>query len=78
MTRIFINSSKVMNMVFFPAGWELLFPHYHNAMTSYRKEGGNEHDDAPDCTTGVVERFGLITCAQITDEEEEEIEDEIY
>ena len=30
----------------------------HDAMVAYREEGGNEHDDAPDCTTGIVERFG--------------------
>ena len=77
-TRIFTNSSKVQNMVFYPEGWEDRWTHYANAMKSYRKEGGNEHDDAPDCTTGIVERFGLFTSAEITDEEEEEIEDEVY
>lgn len=77
-TRIFTNSSKVQNMVFYPKGWEDRWTHYANAMKSYRKEGGNEHDDAPDCTTGIVERFGLFTSAEITDEEEEEIEDEVY
>ena len=46
--------------------------------SKYYQEGGNEHDDAPDCTTGIVERFGLFTSAEITDEEEEEIEDEVY
>ena len=57
-TRIFSNSAKVQNLVFFPEGWDQAWPHYHDAMVSYRKEGGNEHDDAPDCTTGIVERFG--------------------
>ena len=57
-TRIFSNSAKVQNLVHFPEGWEVRWPLYHEAMKAYRKEGGNEHDDAPDCTTGVVERFG--------------------
>ena len=57
-TRIFSNSAKVQNLIHFPEGWEGRWPQYHEAMISYRKEGGNQHDDARDCTTGVVERFG--------------------
>lgn len=56
-SRIFTRSAEVQNMVYFPKGWEMMWPQYHNAMASYRKEGGNKHDDAPDCTTGVVEFF---------------------
>lgn len=57
-SRIFSRSAEVQNMVRFPEGWERLWPQYHNAMTAYRKQGRNAHDDAPDATTGVVEQFG--------------------
>ncbi len=76
-SRIFSHSAEVMNMVAFPEGWETKFPQYHAAMNGYRKEGRNEHDDAPDATTGLVERFGG-NFAEITDEEAEETEDAVY
>lgn len=75
--RIFSHSAEVQNMVAFPKGWETMFPQYYAAMSSYRKEGRNEHDDAPDCTTGIVEFF-QGTIRDYTDEEIQEIEDEIY
>lgn len=57
-SRIFSHSAEVQNMVHFPRGWETMWPQYREAMVSYRKEGGNLHDDAPDCTTGIVESIG--------------------
>lgn len=54
--RIFSHSADVQNSVFFPVGWDTRWPRFHNALTSYRKEGGNLHDDAPDALTGVVEK----------------------
>lgn len=57
-TRIFSHSAEVQNMIFFPEGWENKFPLYYKAMASYRKEGSNGHDDAPDATTGIIEMFG--------------------
>lgn len=56
-SRIFSHSNEVLNMVVFPSNWERLYPDYNKAMKSYRKEGNNLHDDAPDCTTGVVEHI---------------------
>ena len=56
-TRIFSHSAEVQNMVRFPSAWAERWPRYHEAMVSYRKEGGNLHDDAPDCTTGIIEHF---------------------
>lgn len=53
--RILSNSTGVMNNVFFPVDWETRFPEYAKAMKKYQREGKNEHDDAPDCTTGVYE-----------------------
>ncbi len=53
--RILSNSTGIMNNVFFPVDWEVRWPAYAMAMTKYQREGKNEHDDAPDCTTGVYE-----------------------
>ena len=54
--RIFTRSAEVQNLVFFPEGWERRWPEFYNALTSYRKEGRNAHDDAPDALTGCVEK----------------------
>lgn len=54
--RIFTKSADVNNMTFFPKGWEKKWPAFYNAVTKYRKEGGNLHDDAPDALTGCFER----------------------
>ena len=54
-TRIFTNTATVQNMVHFPVDWARRWPQFHNAMTSFRKEGRNAHDDAPDAVTGIVE-----------------------
>lgn len=54
--RIFTNSADVNNMTFFPKGWEKKWPAFYNALTKYRKEGGNLHDDAPDALTGCYEK----------------------
>jgi len=55
--RIFSHSNEVMNLVYFPVGWQYKWREYYLAMTSYRKEGRNAHDDAPDATTGIVEQL---------------------
>lgn len=75
--RIFTHSAEVQNLVYFPSGWETLYPQYYSAMSAYRKEGRNEHDDAPDATTGIVENFRKGV-TQYTKEDIEAIEDEIY
>lgn len=54
--RIFTKSAGVNNMTFFPKGWEKKWPEFHAAITKYRKEGGNSHDDAPDALTGCFEK----------------------
>ena len=55
--RIYSNANAVNNVVVMPVGWERKWPKYHSAMKSFRKEGRNANDDAPDATTGVVERM---------------------
>lgn len=55
-SRIYSNSAQVMNDVLFPDGWERKWPKFHAALMSYRKDNKKkQHDDAPDCLTGVYE-----------------------
>ncbi|QAT40846.1 phage terminase large subunit [Clostridium sp. JN-9] len=54
-SRILSNSNFVMEHVYFPWNWMDKWPEYYKAMSTYQREGKNEHDDAPDATTGIVE-----------------------
>lgn len=55
-TRIFTASAGVMNDIAFPTGWEKKWPQFYSAITTYRKDNKKrQHDDAPDCLTGVYE-----------------------
>lgn len=56
-TRIYTASAQVQNDILFPVGWEKKWPRFHKALMSYRKDNKkrNQHDDAPDCLTGVWE-----------------------
>lgn len=59
-SRIFSNSAGVMSDILFPEGWERMWPEFYTALTSYRKDNRHrsQHDDAPDCLTGVYEMHG--------------------
>ena len=54
-SRILSNSALVENLVSFPEDWAIRWPEFYEAITSYQREGKNDHDDAPDALTGVVE-----------------------
>lgn len=56
-SRIYSNSAGVMSDVYMPEGWEYKWPSFYNAIMSYRKDNKrrSQHDDAPDCLTGVYE-----------------------
>lgn len=56
-SRIYSHSAEVMNLIYFPADWEKRWPQFAKAVKSYRKEGKNAHDDAPDVLTGMVEKL---------------------
>lgn len=56
--RIFTKSADVQNLLFFPRGWDKMWPDFYQALANYMKVGKNAHDDAPDCTTGTVEWRG--------------------
>lgn len=55
--RIFQCSNEAQNLIFFPDGWERLWPEFYAAITNYMKIGNNAHDDAPDVLSGMVEFF---------------------
>lgn len=54
--RIFTHSADVQNLIYFPSDWARRWSQFHTAVTSYRKEGKNANDDAPDTLTGMVEK----------------------
>lgn len=53
--RIFSKAAEVQNMVFYPEGWDMMWPAFYSAVTGYMAQGKNKHDDAPDALTMVVE-----------------------
>lgn len=55
-SRIYSASACCMNDILFPDGWERKWPQFHAALMGYRKDNKKkQHDDAPDCLTGVYE-----------------------
>ena len=38
-----------------PEDWEKRFPEFARDIKKYQRKGKNEHDDAPDTLTGLVE-----------------------
>lgn len=55
--RILSNATWIMEHVYYPSNWKDKWPKYYDDMNEYQREGKNAHDDAPDATTGVAERF---------------------
>jgi predicted phage terminase large subunit-like protein len=53
--RIFTNAAEVQNMVFFPVGWEFMWPEFYSAVSNYKASGDNKHDDGPDALTMIIE-----------------------
>ena len=53
--RILSNSTSVMSNILFPVNWKDRWPEFATAILKYQRAGKNEHDDAPDCLTGVYE-----------------------
>lgn len=56
--RIYTQSNEVMNLTFFPEGWDKMWPEFYNHVTTYMKTGKNKHDDGPDVLTGMLEKRG--------------------
>lgn len=55
-SRVYTNSGSVNVTFLMPEDWERRFPQFYQALTKYKKEGGNAHDDAPDALTGCYEK----------------------
>jgi predicted phage terminase large subunit-like protein len=53
--RIFTKAAEVQNMVYYPEGWDLMWPEFYSQVTGYMATGKNKHDDAPDTLTMLVE-----------------------
>lgn len=54
-TRILVNATNVMEQVIMPAGWQKQYKAFTSDILKYQRKGKNEHDDAPDGLTGLVE-----------------------
>lgn len=53
--RIRSNSTWVMEHIYYPENWMYRWEEYYKAMKKYKDKGRNDHDDAPDATTGIAE-----------------------
>lgn len=67
--RIFTKSADVNNLTYFPVGWEKRWPEFARHIKTYRKEGKNAHDDAPDALTGTVEWRGVYVDIDVEKED---------
>lgn len=56
--RIHTNSARVQENIYYPVDWATRWPEYYESMINYMAKGKNEHDDAQDATTGVIEKSG--------------------
>ena len=54
-TRILANASNVMDQIIMPEDWEKKYPEFARHVKKYQRKGKNEHDDAEDTLTGLVE-----------------------
>lgn len=54
-SRILSQAKAVKDAIIFPVDWMHRWPEFYKAVTTYQKEGKNEHDDAPDTLTQIVE-----------------------
>ncbi|MFT9496366.1 phage terminase large subunit [Anaerosolibacter sp.] len=53
--RILSNSTFVMEHIYFPYNWNIRWPEFYQAISTYQAKGKNKHDDAADALTGVAE-----------------------
>lgn len=65
--RIFTRSADVNNMIYFPEDWTKRWFEFARDVISFRKEGRNANDDAPDVLTGMVE---FMNSHKLIDEEQ--------
>lgn len=63
-SRIITNAGLVTYHIIMPYDWKTRFPKFYKDITGFlRKFTANEHDDGPDCLTGMIEQelsgFGI-------------------
>jgi len=54
--RIFTQSAAVQNLCIMPKNWDKMWPIFYKSLINYMKIGKNEHDDAEDVLTGIIEQ----------------------
>lgn len=56
-SRIITNAGLVHYHILMPYDWQNRFPKFHEALTGFlRNFKANDHDDAPDALTGIIEK----------------------
>jgi predicted phage terminase large subunit-like protein len=73
MARILTNSTYVMQNVLFPANWSKKWADFYDSLTTFQKEGENQHDDAEDAITGIAEM--LRGNQPVTEDDKEMLEE---
>lgn len=59
-SRILTNSAEAVRKILFPAQWQSLWPIFAKHILRFKRVfNANEHDDAPDALTGVLEHSGV-------------------
>lgn len=58
--RILSNATWVMQHCKMPEDWKYKWPAFYEALTTYQREGKNQHDDEADAITGVAETMIMI------------------
>lgn len=53
--RILSNATNVCEQVIMPEDWAKRWPEFYKHVMGFQRRGNNDHDDAEDCLTGVVE-----------------------
>lgn len=65
--KIFNYSNEVNNLVVFPTNWERRWPEFARDVKSFRKEGRNANDDAPDVLSEMIIHKG--ECNNLSDDD---------
>ena len=76
-SRIITNAGLVTYHIIMPYDWKTRFPKFYRDITGFlRKFSANEHDDAPDCLTGMVEKelSGFVVSSEELDAMEEDLD----
>lgn len=60
LSRIRANATWVMENVYFPEHWNILWPEFWRDISRFQAVGGNLHDDSADALTGVAETSQII------------------